>query len=68
MPTTPEKNKEKLDSFRKQSGMDDSGIQQARKEQARHETEYCGEQKSIEDEIKGQESDIAELKRRAVGS
>ncbi|MDR1623173.1 MAG: hypothetical protein LBS00_12470, partial [Synergistaceae bacterium] len=43
-------------------------IQQARKKQARYEDEYRNEQKSIEDEIKSQESDIAELKRRAVGS
>jgi hypothetical protein len=62
------KNKEKLGTFRKESDMDDSGIKQAHKEQARHEMEYLNEQRSIEEGRKSQENDIAELKRRAVGS
>jgi hypothetical protein len=62
------KNKEKLGGFRKESGMDDSPIKQAQKDQERHETEYRSEQKSIKDEIKSQENDIAELRKRAVGN
>jgi hypothetical protein len=61
-------NKEKLGNFQTGSGMDDSPIKHAYKEQARYETEYRNEQKNIRDGIKAQENDIAELKRRAVGS
>jgi hypothetical protein len=62
------KNKEKLGDFRKESGMDDSGIKQAHKEQSRYEIEYRNEQKIIADEMKKQERDVAELRRRAVGN
>jgi hypothetical protein len=62
------KNKEKLGGFRKESGMDDSAIKQAHKEQAGYEAEYRNEQRAIEDDKKSQENDIAELKRRAVGN
>jgi hypothetical protein len=61
-------NKEKLGNFQRESEVNDSPVKQAYKEQARYETEYRNEQKSIQDGIKSQENDIAELKRRAVGS
>jgi hypothetical protein len=62
------KNKEKLDGFKRESSMDDSGIKRAGREQTARETEYRAERQAIEQEKKSQENDVRELKRKATKS
>jgi dsDNA-specific endonuclease/ATPase MutS2 len=59
-------NKEKLDGFRKQSGMDDSAIKKAAQEQGRSVIDYREEQDQILEEKAALEGSVANLKRRVT--
>jgi hypothetical protein len=61
------RNKEKLDSFKKQSSMDDSAIKSAAQEQGRHAIDFREEQNQILEEKKSLEDGVANLRRRVKG-
>ena len=59
-------NKKKLEKFRPESGMNDSAIKHAAKEQASRENNYRSLQNEIAEDRKNQARDIQELRSQAV--